>query len=356
MEKTLRFAAVGCGFWADFQICGWKELAGVELVALCNRTRAKAEALAAKHGVPQVYARAAELFVNERLDFVDIITAPETHEALVLLAAEHRVPVICQKPMSTSYASAEKMVAACAAAGVPFFVHENHRWQLPTRKLKEMLDSGVIGHPFRARLSFSYDFPVWENQPYLAQLEQFILADVGPHVLDVTRFLFGEVQSVYGQTARIHSFLKGEDVATVTMRMRSGMHCTAEMSFASIVEEQSFPEILVWVEGTAGSAALLPGFVLKTTTKQGTQARRLEPPSYPWADPAYAVSHASIVDTNRDILRALRGEKQAETTGADNLKTLRLVFAAYESARDNALVTLGAGRAGGNNETGVART
>jgi predicted dehydrogenase len=54
---------------------------------------------------------------------------------------------------------------------------------------------------------------------------------------------------------------------------------------------------------------------------------------YPWADPDYAVVHASIVDCNRDILQALQQKGHAETTGEDNFKTVQLVFAAYESAR-----------------------
>ena len=63
------------------------------------------------------------------------------------------------------------------------------------------------------------------------------------------------------------------------------------------------------------------------------RALQPHPPQYPWADPAYGVVHASIVPCNTHLLKALRGEGMAETTGEDNLKTLRLVFAAYESAK-----------------------
>jgi predicted dehydrogenase len=59
-------------------------------------------------------------------------------------------------------------------------------------------------------------------------------------------------------------------------------------------------------------------------------------------DPAYHVIHASIVSTNANLLQALRGEGAAETTAEDNIKTLRLVFAAYESARSGKAVDLSA--------------
>ena len=78
------------------------------------------------------------------------------------------------------------------------------------------------------------------------------------------------------------------------------------------------------------------------TTKAGTQAKRYPPPRYGWANPAYDVVHASIVPCNANILGALRGEGRAETTAEDNLKTVRLVFAAYESARSDRVVRFGA--------------
>ena len=67
---------------------------------------------------------------------------------------------------------------------------------------------------------------------------------------------------------------------------------------------------------------------------------RVPPPRYPWADPEYDVVHASIVECNRNLLGALRGQAPAETTGEDNLRTVRLVFAAYESARCNTVIAL----------------
>ena len=86
MEK-LRFAIFGTGFWAHFQLAGWYELNGVECVAVCDRNRSKAEAFAQKFGVPAVYDNAEELFANEKLDFVDIISDVSTHEQFVRLAA-----------------------------------------------------------------------------------------------------------------------------------------------------------------------------------------------------------------------------------------------------------------------------
>ena len=197
---------------------------------------------------------------NEKLDFVDIITDVSTHKKFVMLAAKYKVPVICQKPMAEDYQTAKKMVEVCKEARVPLMIHENWRWQTPIRALKQKLDQGIIGKPFRARITYTNSFPVFENQPFLAELEQFILVDMGPHILDVARFLFGEARSIYCQTARVHSNIKGKDVASIAMKMISGIHCNVELSYASKIEHDRFPETYILIEGEKGSIELAPTF------------------------------------------------------------------------------------------------
>ncbi len=338
--NELRFAVLGAGFWARFQIAAWKELQGVRCAALYNRTRAKAEALARETGIPAVYDDLDELLRCERPDFIDIITDPSTHRRFVLSAAARRIPVICQKPMATSLDEADEMVRACREAGVTFLVHENWRWQRPIREVRSVLDSGAIGRPFRARIQFSCSFPVFDNQPFLKELDRFIITDIGSHILDTARFLFGEARSLFAVTRRVRQDIRGEDVATVMLNMRSGAAVTCEMSYASRLEHERFPQTYVFAEGEEGSLCLGPDYEIRITTRSGTEPRRCRPHHYPWADPAYDLVHSSIVPCCADLLRAIRGEGRAETTGEDNLKTVRLVFASYESARTGRSVDL----------------
>ena len=311
----------------------------MEIVALYNRTRAKAEALAAHFGVPAVYDDAEALLANEQVDVIDIITDVASHARFVRLAAAHGIAVICQKPMAPTLAEAEGMVEACAQAGVPFLIHENWRWQTPLRKLKRQLDAGAIGAPFRARLQFSNSFPVFENQPFLKELDQFIITDIGSHILDTARFLFGDAQRLFCQTARVNPTIRGEDVATI-MLQQGGVTCTCELSYASRLEAERFPQTYALIEGERGSLELGPDYAIRRTTAEGTFAKRFPPPRYDWADPAYDLVHSSIVPCNTNILRDLEGGPPAETRAADNIQTVRLVFGAYESARTGQVVDL----------------
>ncbi|MCU0512147.1 MAG: Gfo/Idh/MocA family oxidoreductase [Anaerolineae bacterium] len=332
--NKLRFALFGTGFWSRFQLGGWQQTGLVECVAVYNRTRSKAEALAREFNIPAVYDDPAALLQHETLDFVDICTSVETHFPLTQLAVQHRLPVVCQKPMTVTLAEAEQMVALCQQAGVPLYINENWRWQHPVRQLKAQLDSGRIGPVFRARVDYRNSFAVFDNQPFLKELEQFILTDIGTHILDTARFLFGEASRLYATTTRIHPDIRGEDVATVMLTMHSGATVLCEMSYASPREHDRFPETFVEIEGANGFLELSHDYWIRETIKgQGTTAARHKPPHFAWADPEYDLIHASIYPCQLNLARALRGEEAGETTGADNLKTLQLVFGAYESAR-----------------------
>jgi len=340
--RKLRFAVLGTGFWANYQVPAWMELEGVELVALYNRTRSKAEKLAYQFKVPAVYDDVEALLKNETLDFVDIITDVDTHAGLTKTAAEKGIAVICQKPMAPKLDIAAQMVDVCRKNGVPLFIHENWRWQSPIRKVKQLLNENSIGKIFKARVTFCCGFPVFDNQPFLAKLDEFILTDIGSHILDVCRFLFGEADTLLSHIATVNPRIKGEDVANVFLKMKSGVSCYVEMSYASILEYEPFPQTFVLIEGEHGSIHLTRDYEIHVTTRQGTTIVKADPTTYPWLDPRYALVHSSIVDCNRNILNDLQGTGSAETSGADNLETVKLVHASYASARRNEIIQLSA--------------
>ncbi len=339
----LKYAVFGCGFWAKYQIGAWSEIEGVELVALYNRTLVKAQNLAKMFHVPHVYDNAEELLRHEKLDFVEIITDVDTHALFTELAVKHGVKnIICQKPMAPDFETARRMVSMCREAGVNLYIHENYRWQAPVRRFREIMDSGIIGKPFKARVSFLSGFPVFDNQPFLRNLDKFILTDMGSHVLDVTRYLFGEAKTLWCQTRSVNPGIQGEDLAVVMMEMKNSMPVYTEMSYASVVEHDSFSTVFILVEGDKGSVYLGPGFEIKTTTREKTTSEIVKFPAYPWADPDYIVNHESGIPLSRNIMADMLGKGIAENSGSDNFETVKLVWASYESASTGKLIDVDA--------------
>jgi D-apiose dehydrogenase len=339
--SDLRFAIFGTGFWARYQMAAWNELQGARCVAVYNRTRARGVAFARDFAIPTVYDDPDELLRREQLDFVDIVTHPSSLSFLIKTVAAHGVPVISQKPMAPSLAVARENLKCCQDAGVPYLIHENWRWQTQLRELKRVLNEGMIGRPFRSRISMVSSYPVFVNEPQIKDLEEFILTDMGTHILDIARFFFGEAGGLYCRTHRVHEDCKGEDIATVMMTMGEGTTVTCELGYPEIpVEHDYFPQTLVYVEGTQGTIEVAPDYWVRVTTTSGTHSKRYPPAPYKWVNPDYHVVHSSIVSCNANLLKALRSEGLAETTAEDNYKTLELVFAAYDSSRQGKLIQM----------------
>jgi predicted dehydrogenase len=330
----MRCALIGCGFFAQNHLNAWRELAaeGIELAAVCDKDRAKAETAAGAFGVAKVYDDARELFSNERLDFVDIVTRADSHLELVEMAAQRGLRVIVQKPLAPAWDEAVETVKCASSAGVPLAVHENFRFQAPMRKLKGLLDIGVIGAPNWARIAFRTGFNVYEMQPYFHQEKRLAILDVGVHVLDLARFFLGEVEHLSCETQRRNPFNAGEDTATMLLRHRSGAVSVVECTYEARLNPDPFPETEVVIEGERGSVRLAPGSVAHLGRAGSTEAIDFGSPLLKWTMQPWHVVQESVLLTQRSITTAWRVGEEAETNGFDNLKTFALAEAAYEAA------------------------
>lgn len=328
----LKGAVIGCGFFAQNHLHGWLDIDEVEIVAVCDRDREKAAAAARTFGIAAVHSDPAEMFAAHALDFVDIPTTMETHEELVLLAVRHGVPAIVQKPFGPDIAACRRMVAAAADAGVPLMVHENFRFQPAFRAIKAVLDEGSLGPLTFGRLSWRTGLDVYANQPYLATVERFIILDLGIHVLDLARFIFGEAHSVFCRTQRIKPGIAGEDMATILLGHESGATSIVDFSYASRRDPETFPQTLVEIEGRNGSLILERDHRLTIHAGGKTRHEHLAPVPRSWTQAPWDLIQDSVVHTQRHFILSLMGDRDPETSGLDNLATFALVEAAYESA------------------------
>ncbi len=329
----LKGAVVGCGFFADNHLNAWREVPGVEIVALCDTDTVRLTGAAAKFAVPATYRDIDAMLADEKLDFVDVATGPATHRLLVEKVAAAGVAVICQKPVALTLADAKAMVAACDAAGVTFMVHENFRFQRPLRAVKAALEEGVIGEPFFGRVSFRSGYDIFSGQPYLATEERFIVADLGIHVLDVARFLFGEVSRLTASTCRVNPDIRGEDAATALMQHEGGVMSVVDCSYTSYRAKELFPQTLVEIDGSAGSIVLDADYRLTVHARGGeTVVSDVDAPVLPWAARPWHVVQESVRATEAHFAECLASGREPATSGHDNLKTYALVDAVYRSA------------------------
>jgi len=328
-------ALIGCGFFARNHMHAWADVDGAAIIALCDRDDKRLKETASRFGIERTYTDAAELLKSEELDFVDIATTVQTHRPLVELAAGSKVHIICQKPFANTMEDGRAMIDAAASAGVTLMVHENFRWQSAIRAAKAELDKGNIGTPFWGRVSFRSAYDVYSGQPYLATDDRFIIQDLGIHILDIARFLFGDARTISASTKRVNPAIRAEDVATMMLVHESGVTCVVDCSYASRLPRENFPESLLEVDGSEGTLRLMPDYKLVLHNESDTRELDVSPPLLAWAERPWHNIQESVYNIQRHFIDCLNASSPPETSGLDNLKTLELVEAAYLSAGEH---------------------
>ncbi len=344
MTVPFRGVLIGCGFFARNHMHGWAGLPGVDIVAVCDLDQDRAQAFARDFGVAHAFTDASQALAQIKPDFVDIATTVGSHRALVELAARHTRLVICQKPFAETLADGQAMVAACQSAGIPLIVHENFRWQAPFRALKESLDRGDIGPPRFLRLSFRHGFDIYANQPYLAEVPDLALTDVGLHLFDLARHLMGDVTRMSCETQRRNPAVKGQDAFLASLRHASGAVSSVDCSFHTRLSPDPFPETLAWLEGDSGTLELTQGYRLRLHTRSGVTETDVEPAVPAWGEKPWHGVQDSVAAFEAHVAQVLAGRADPQPSGAHNLETLALTQAAIRSAQTGQAVDMAAFR------------
>ncbi len=223
---------------------------GAALTAVCDVDPAKAKAAGETFGVP-LYADVKTLLVGRE-------ARRGRHRDPAGHASRARrgdhcarcLATIVQKPFAPTWEDATAIVEAARRAGVWLAVHENFRFQAPLRAVRKVIDSGAIGEPSLARIPFRTGFDVYKARPYFLDEERLVIADVGVHLLDLSRFLLGDVSRISCEIQRRNPKVKAEDdTATMLLRRASGAVSVVEVTYEARRGRRLVPETLVEIEG-----------------------------------------------------------------------------------------------------------
>ncbi len=134
-----------------------------EIVAISSREKARAEHWAEKLGVPKAYGSYREVLDDADVDVVINPLPNSMHGEWTIRAAEAGKHVFCEKPLAVAVEEAERMVAACDAAGVKLMEAFKIRFMPQQAYVREMIDSGAIGEVTLVRCELTYTLPDWET-------------------------------------------------------------------------------------------------------------------------------------------------------------------------------------------------
>ncbi|MCC6585367.1 MAG: Gfo/Idh/MocA family oxidoreductase [Bryobacterales bacterium] len=317
---TLRGAVIGCGFFAPFHLDAWRRIECVEIVAACDPDLGRAEAAA-----PKAYASVHALLANETIDFLDVVTRPETHLEIVEEAARHHLAVICQKPMAPTLAEAERMAEIAAEAGIRLMIHENWRWQPWYRVVHQAIEAGDIGQPvtyrFRIRKRDGFGDSPYPAQPYFRDMARLLIYETLVHPIDTARFLFGDFKEITATMDKRNPIVRGEDFAQLLTLHGSGLR--------GIIDGHRFTDLAL-DSPPLGDAEFEGESGVLTVTATGDVLRNNR---ILWQNCVKAGYRGdSVRATQQHFVDCLRTGERFETAAADYLQTYRAVTAAYASA------------------------
>jgi predicted dehydrogenase len=200
---TVGLALLGTGRIAESAfIPAIGAVAEARLVAVLSRDKARGVAFAQRYNIPEAYDNLTALLQDHQVDAVIVATPDATHESQVIAAAQAGKHVLCEKPMTTTYAGCERMAAAVRRSGITFAMGYNNRFNTGLRRIKALLEAGQIGEVRYARALLTTQ--AQDPQGWRAHSEQaryWALSAVGTHLIDVWRWYFGDPASVGGALA-----------------------------------------------------------------------------------------------------------------------------------------------------------
>jgi predicted dehydrogenase len=170
---------------------------------ICGRTPRKLQAAASQLGWEDTATDWRAVVARSDIDLVDISTPGDSHAEIAIAAAKAGKAVFCEKPLANSVTEAEAMLAAVRSAGVVHMLCHNYRRAPAVMLAKHLIEDGQLGEIRHFRGVYLQD---WINDPAFPlvwRLDRRLagsgaLGDIGAHVIDLARFLVGEIAEVAG--------------------------------------------------------------------------------------------------------------------------------------------------------------
>ncbi len=329
---TVRWGVAGCGWVArDYVLPALVAAENCEVVALLDPDPgALAEAGrnldAARYKDPEAFFAAAEM------DAVYVATPNHLHAPLVEAAAAAGKHVMCEKPVAPTLAEARRMVGACEAAGVIYATAFDQRYHAAHRRLRGLVEEGVLGTVCSARIHYACWLPPgwaednWRVDPARAGGGAFV--DLAPHGLDLVCYLLGEpiVEVSCLSQRRVFGY-PVEDGAALVGRTSGGVLVIQHVSYNT---PDAYPRRTLEIIGTeamviaTNTMGQTPGGTLEIVDPKSGARRAVEIPPEEDLSPFLAQVEA--------FSASLLGGEPFPFSPEQDLHTMRLMEAAMQSS------------------------
>ena len=298
----------------------------VTLTAVCCRDARSGKRATDIYGV-KWYGDAQEMLDSEPLDGVIICSPDSLHCEHTLLALEHGVHVLVEKPLATSLREAQRMVKTAEAAREILMTVSNKRYSPPYFRAKQMLTDGTLPNPAMLAAKFNLGYE------YVNVLEGGTV-----HVLDLTRYLMGDVKSVSAIGIRKYDFNKTSypfDNAVSLLEFESGAVGTVYTSASALSLK---PWEMVEIYGEKRWLRVDDQYELTLYDDEEGPAKSWKPviPNTLLFDEEFG----GFMGLIENFCDAIRGIATPIVTGEDGYRALELVYAFHMAAASGKKISL----------------
>ena len=241
--ETVRWGFIGCGEVTEKKSGpAFARIEGSEVVAVMSRSRDKAESYARRNGIPYWYTDAQSLVSDPHVNAVYIATPPSSHATFALMAMHAGKAVYVEKPMAVSYEECLRINRIAHLTGVPCFVAYYRRYLPYFLRVKEIVQSGVLGKVLTVQIRFavppreldynSQNLP-WRLQPDIAGRGGYFY-DLAPHQIDLMQNILGaNIVEAEGFCSNMAGLYRVEDTINACFRFDNGLTGSASWCFVA---------------------------------------------------------------------------------------------------------------------------
>lgn len=208
VNKTFRVGVVGAGFIANFahlpSLTRFKE---VNLIAICDENAARARVTAEQYKIAQVYTNLEQMLIGESLDLIDICLPPQKHRDALILALEHGVNCLVEKPLTVTTAEADEVIALAQSKGLGLYVIHNYSVVPAVLKAKALVKQGIIGEITEVHINH-FVIPherYFDPNHWCHALPGEYFADLVPHLAMLLVEFMGPVDTVKAAAIKLSS-------------------------------------------------------------------------------------------------------------------------------------------------------
>lgn len=340
--NKLRVGIVGCGNIFPMHAISIKKNDQLDLVAICDIKKDLADKEAIRFETKAYYDY--EVMLKEaNLDVVHICTPHNLHAPMTVLAAEHHVHVLTEKPMAIHVDDAKKMIESCQNNQVTLGVIFQNRYNKGAAFLKDALTQGRLGKIKSAKCQVTWDRSddyymrsdwkgTWDKEGGGAVIDQAI------HTLDLMRwFVDDEIDYIDASIAnRVHLKIDVEDTAEGLIQFKNGVRANFHVINYNTMDSPVTIE-LHCEHGIAKYTDGLTEITYVDTSKEIVGADPRERLDYGDVKSYWGVSHIKQIN---DFYQALKENKKPFIDGNEALVTQKIVNAIYESGKTHKKVYL----------------